>query len=115
MSLVLVLFPPATLVAMTIMPRSPRNVQRTVVGVLLITELTADEIDSRDVDGVGVGIGTSDHTTICFSGGLCGGHCRDGTALRVESGGRRRSSGRQDIDEALAKLLSGHVRPTGER
>jgi hypothetical protein len=49
-----------------------------------IPQLAAEPIDSRDVDGAGVGIRTANHTTIILNAGRRSSHC-DGTDLRVES------------------------------
>jgi len=77
----------------------------------VIAEVAAELVDGGHVDGVGVGIDSADHGRNQGQG-----RCHDGCCLplsiRLVDAGR---ASRQDIDEALARLLLGHVRPTGER
>jgi len=61
--------------------------------------------DDRNVDAVGVRVNPADDVQ---------GSCHDGTSLSAGNGGEAPTiPGRQDIDEALPKLLLGHARSAG--
>ena len=68
-----------------------------------IPDYFAEHAHHRDMDGVGVRIDPAHHLTCC---------CHDGASLsvRTDEVRRRLGLGRQDIDETLARLLSGHPR-----
>ncbi|CCQ15618.1 Deoxyuridine 5'-triphosphate nucleotidohydrolase [Rhodococcus sp. AW25M09] len=75
-------------------------------GEFAVVEISPLFVDDCDVDRVGVSVDAGDD--LVASGSAC--HAGNRLPSRMVDLGR---VGRQDSDEALAKLLLGHVRPAG--